>query len=106
MWRVAFFSIKCDNGVSITLQDGSQRFVLIYFASLKQGFFFSIGVFVIVTLSLHLLPIPLFPTLAKDYVGIRFQFQPLLRILHHPAALGFWDTHKGETEVKSVFVCA
>lgn len=52
MWQVAFFfSIKCDNGVSITLSKMDLSFVLTYVVSLKH--FFSLLVFFfIVTVSL------------------------------------------------------
>lgn len=93
MWQVAFFfSIKCDNGVSITLSKMDLSFVLTYVVSLKH--FFSPLVFFFYSHSIsHLLLIPLFPpeptrpSVAQDYVGIQFQFQRVVRILLHPAAL-------------------
>lgn len=87
-----FFSIKCDNGVSITLSKMDLSFVLTYVVSLKH--FFSLLVFFFYSHSIsHLLLIPLFPpeptrpSVAQDYVGIQFQFQRVVRILLHPAAL-------------------
>lgn len=49
----------------------------------------------------HLLPFPFFPSRpasffspAEDYAGIQFQFQPVLRNLHRPAAVSFQATQR------------
>lgn len=104
-----FFSIKCDNGVSITLSKMDLSFVLTYVVSLKH--FFSLLVFFfIVTVSLicssflsfPLNPLdPLWPRIMWAY---SFSFSVLSEFSSTQLLWALW-ADKGETEVKSALAC-